>query len=145
VTDSAGLTVRDARAADSPAMAELITELGYPAPAAVIAERLAGMQRAAETVLVAERAGELLGVITVHVTPVIHRPTAVGRISTLVVAQRAHGQGIGRALVAAAERLLAARGCSLVEVTSNRRRADAHAFYERLGYEVTSLRFKKDI
>jgi GNAT superfamily N-acetyltransferase len=83
--------------------------------------------------------------VTVHVTPVLHRPTPVGRLTALVVTERARHGGIGRALVAAAERLLAARGCALVEVTSNRRLTDAHAFYGRLGYDTTSLRFKKDL
>jgi ribosomal protein S18 acetylase RimI-like enzyme len=48
-------------------------------------------------------------------------------------------------LVEAAERLLKKAGCKLVEVTSNDRRAQAHAFYRHLGYERTSLRFMKKL
>ena len=140
-----GLTVRDARLDDVPALASLLTELGYPADEHVIADRLDAMRDAGEVVLVATRDGDTLGVLTLHVTPVLHRPTPVGRLTALVVAGRARGGGVGRALVSAGERLLASRGCALVEVTSNQRRKDAHAFYERLGYEMTSLRFKKDL
>ena len=64
-------------------------------------------------------------------------------VTALVVAEAARGQGIGRALMAAAETWAVERGCVLLEVTSNRRRVDAHAFYERLGYEATSFRFAK--
>jgi GNAT superfamily N-acetyltransferase len=139
------IDIRDARAADVPALAALVAELGYPTPEATMAVRLDAMNRAGEKVLVAERAGDIVGLLTVHVTPVLHRPTAVGRLTALVVAERARGAGVGRSLVAAAEHLLAARGCALVEVTSNQRRTDAHAFYQRLGYDATSLRFKKDL
>lgn len=135
--------VREAVAEDVPALAELLGQLGHPVAPAVLAERLRRFHTAGELALVAARGGEVVGLVTVHVTPVLHRPTAVGRLTALVVAEGARGGGVGRALVAAAEERLAARGCALVEVTSNRRRTDAHAFYERLGYEVTSLRFWK--
>ena len=36
-----------------------------------------------------------------------------------------------------------ARPSEGLEVTSNRARTDAHAFYERLGYVATSFRFAK--
>jgi len=139
------IDIRDARPADVPALAALVAELGYPTPEATMAVRLDAMIDAGEKVLVAERDGDIVGLLTVHVTPVLHRPTAVGRLTALVVAERARGAGVGRSLVAAAEQFLATRGCALVEVTSNRRRTDAHAFYQRLGYDVTSLRFKKDL
>jgi len=139
------LEVRDARPDDAPALAALLAELGYPAPDAVVAERLEALRQEGEVVLVAARGGDRLGVLSIHVTPVLHRPTPVARLTLLVVPERARGQGVGRALVEAGERILAARGCALVEVTSNRRRTDAHAFYERLGYEATSLRLKKDL
>jgi ribosomal protein S18 acetylase RimI-like enzyme len=137
--------IRDASADDAPALADLLAELGFPAPAEAVATRLNALLNAGEVVLVATRGEELLGLLTVHVTPVLHRPTSVGRLTALVVTDHARGQGVGRALVESAERLLARRGCGLVEVTSNRRLTDAHAFYERLGYESTSLRFKKPL
>ncbi|MEJ7812152.1 MAG: GNAT family N-acetyltransferase [Gemmatimonadaceae bacterium] len=146
-TDHTGLSleVRAARVDDAPALAALLTELGYPAPASTLAERLAALLWAGEVALLAVRGTDALGLLTIHVTPVLHRPTPVGRLTALVVAERARGQGVGRALVRAGERILAERGCALVEVTSNRARTDAHAFYERLGYETTSLRFKRSL
>jgi len=137
--------IRHARPDDSPALAALVTELGFPTPATAVSARLDAMLGASEGVLVATRDGEPVGLLTFHVTPVLHRPTPVGRITALVVAEPVRGQGIGRALVEAAELLLARRGCGLAEVTSNRQLTDAHRFYERLGYEVTSLRFKKSL
>ena len=135
--------IRAARKADAPALAALLAELGFPAPPDVVAARLDVVTGAGEAVLVSARGAEVLGLVTIHVMHVLHRPTPVGRITALVVAPRARGRGAGRALVEAAERLLAARGCALVEVTSNRDLTDTHAFYERLGYEVTSVRFRK--
>jgi GNAT superfamily N-acetyltransferase len=139
------LEIRHAGPADAHALAALLAELGFPATAETIASRLEILLGAAEIVLVAARDDVLLGLVTVHVTPVLHRPTPVGRLTALVVTERARRQGVGRALVGSAESLLLARGCGLVEVTSRQRLTEAHVFYERLGYEVTSLRFKKTL
>jgi ribosomal protein S18 acetylase RimI-like enzyme len=133
------LVLRGARPADAEAIAALIVALGYEVAAADIERRL----RAVLT-LVAEK-GRLVGVLTVSIMAVLHRPKPVGRISMLVVAEDARGAGIGTALVAEAEARLKAKGCGLIEVTSNRKRARAHAFYERLGYERTSYRFAKPL
>jgi GNAT superfamily N-acetyltransferase len=75
---------------------------------------------------------------------VLHRPKPVGRISMMVVEERLRGQGIGAALVRAAEEWLVGQGCGLIEVTSNIARIEAHRFYEKLGYERTSVRLSRE-
>jgi len=136
------LVLRDARPRDAETIAALIGSLGYEATAAEVRRRSAALIKAGQQIVVAEK-GEVIGVLTTSTTIVLHRPKPVGRISMLVVAEAARGAGIGAALVAEAEKRLAAKGCGLVEVTSNRKRVRAHAFYERLGYERTSFRFGK--
>ena len=138
------LVIRDARPKDSVAIAGLITALGYETGEADVRKRLAAMKKAGDPALVAER-GALLGCLTLHITPVLHRPRPVGRITLLVVAEKSRGQGIGAALVAEAETRLAAKGAGMVEVTSNVKRLRAHAFYDRLGYERTSYRFARSL
>jgi len=138
------LSIREARPADAEAIAALIVALGYAVTPAEVKRRLAALKKAGAAALVAEQ-GAVAGVLTTYVTQVLHRPRPVGRITMMVVAEKARGQGIGTALVAEAERRLAAKGCGLVEVTSNIKRQRAHAFYERLGYERTSHRFAKTL
>ena len=45
------------------------------------------------------------------------------------------GSGVGRALEEAAAALALGRGCDRIEVHCHERRADAHRFYYRQGYE----------
>src|SRR5271156_2121827 len=131
------IRIRSARPDAASALAGLFTELGFPASSSEMAKQLEGFLPS-ESVLVADRNGSVLGVVTAHVTPVLHRATPVGGLTALVVTERARGQGIGRMLVENAERLLGERGCQLIELTSNQQLADAHQFYRRLGYELTS-------
>jgi GNAT superfamily N-acetyltransferase len=136
--------VRDARPADAEAVAALVRSLGYELTAAEAKKRLTALRRAGDALIVADD-DRLLAAATLHVTPVLHRPKPVGRITMMVVDEKSRGQGIGSLLVAEAETRLKARGCGLVEVTSNRKRLRAHHFYEGLGFERTSYRFAKDL
>jgi ribosomal protein S18 acetylase RimI-like enzyme len=138
------LSVREAKPKDSEAIARLIVALGYDVTAAEVKQRLAALTKAGQPALVAER-GDIAGVLTTYATQILHRPRPVGRITMMVVAEGSRSQGIGSALVAEAEKRLAAQGCGLVEVTSNTKRLRAHAFYERLGYERASYRFSKTL
>jgi ribosomal protein S18 acetylase RimI-like enzyme len=138
--------LRTATPGDAPEIARLLTVLGYPTDAANLATRWAKWRASGSSAIVAGgQSATLLGLVTVHTTIVLHRPKPIGRITALVVDESARGRGIGRALVAAAEGASIRDGCGLLEVTSNVRRADAHAFYERLGYERSSYRFVKTL
>jgi ribosomal protein S18 acetylase RimI-like enzyme len=138
------LAVRPARPADSKAMAALVAALGYEAGPDAVAARLAALKKAGEVPLVAEQ-GAVIGLLTWHVTPVLHRPKPVGRITMMVVADGERRRGVGRALVEAACERLRAKGCGLIEVTSNVDLSGAHGFYRKLGFERTSYRFAKGL
>ena len=64
---------------------------------------------------------------------------------TLVVREGRRGNGIGEQLMRYAEQWAAQRGAACVRLRSNVIRADAHRFYQRLGYRVvkTQLSFEK--
>ncbi|HEX8466196.1 MAG TPA: GNAT family N-acetyltransferase [Allosphingosinicella sp.] len=136
------LSVRSAVPGDSGAIALLVTGLGFEASPDEIAGRLAALKKAREAPLVAEQ-GEVIGVLAWHVTPVLHRPKPVGRITMMAVSDGERRRGVGRALVEAACAQMRAKGCGLIEVTSNVDLSGAHGFYRRLGFERTSYRFAK--
>ncbi|GAA2724554.1 MULTISPECIES: GNAT family N-acetyltransferase [Streptomyces] len=52
------------------------------------------------------------------------------------------GGGLGRVLMELATERARARGCALVQLTSNKRREDAHRFYSALGFTPTHEGFK---
>lgn len=141
------IEVREAVLTDAPEVVRLLRLLGHELPLTNPEGRLAAYIEAGDRVLVAGHPGSatLLGAVAVHIAPVIHRPSPVGRFTAVVVDEGARGQGIGAALIAAAEQFLIAQGCVQIEVTSNKKRTDAHAFYEKLGYTGTSFRFAKAI
>lgn len=139
-----GLDIRAAVPGDAEPLAALIGILGYAASADEVRDRLA-LTDPSLSPLVGLLAGRIVACLSLSRMRVLHRPRPVGRISMLVVEEGLRGQGIGAVLVREGESRLAALGCGLVEVTSNMKRARAHAFYERLGYERTSYRFAKSL
>ena len=137
--------IRDAKPADAARLAELIRELGHDIDEKQVRKNLAALKKTGETPLVATLEKKIVGMCGVGRRIVIARPAPLGRITSLIVTKDAQGHGLGRMLVEAAEAWMREEGCQLVEVTSNDRRAEAHAFYRHLGYERTSIRFAKTI
>jgi GNAT superfamily N-acetyltransferase len=135
--------VRDVRAEDATSIAVLLTELGYPAETDAILRRLEQLRQVGDLVLVAELDGGVVGLAQLHVSPSIEYDRPAAKLSALVVAECHRGSGIGRALVEAVEEEARGRGCGLLFLTTAERRADAHRFYERLGFERTGRRYAK--
>ena len=140
------LSVREAAPDDATRLAPLLGELGYPVDANGLASRMRRMfERDDQKVLIAEREGHALGLLALHVFPVLAYDRDLAMIMALVVTERARGLGVGRALIDRAEAIGRARGASRLMVTTHNRRADAHAFYERLGFDFTGRRYVRPI
>jgi GNAT superfamily N-acetyltransferase len=129
------LSVREASLADASTIAELITQLGYPVTGSEISDRLAyWLPDPMSVIFVAETDGRIIGSLSLHAIPYLERTGRWARIESLVVDESARGTGAGRALIAAAEEAARQWNCLNVEVTSSRSRADAHAFYQQMGF-----------
>ena len=143
---SESVTVREATLEDAPKLAPLLGELGYPVSASDLLTRMRRLiGRDDQKVLVAERDGSPLGVLALHVFPVLAYDRDLAMIMALVVTQQARGLGVGRALIDRAAAIGKASGASRLMVTTHVRRAGAHAFYERLGFEFTGRRYVRPI
>lgn len=93
--------------------------------------------------LVADLAGEPVGSFQLSFIPGVARGGAWrGQIEAVRVAPGHQGRGIGQAMMHWGIEQCRDRGCALVQLTSDRRRADAHRFYERLGFAATHSGFK---
>ena len=138
--------IRCARSEDSPAIARLMSQLGYPTSSHEMKERLASIMLDSDYMtFVAEHDEQVVGVIGVGVFNYYEKNGTYGRVLALVVDEKRKGHGVGASLVAEAERWLKERGVSAIVVNSGRQRTDAHRFYKRLGYDETGLRFVKSL
>jgi N-acetylglutamate synthase-like GNAT family acetyltransferase len=140
------VTIRDADVDDAEPVASLVAQLGYPASAETIRERLLRLAESeVDRFVVAERDGAVVGLAGLHVSHTIEYDGPAAKLSAIVVEETERRRGIGEALVAELEREARSRGCCLIFLTTAERRGGAHAFYRRVGFEETGRRFAKPL
>jgi GNAT superfamily N-acetyltransferase len=125
----------------------LLTQLGYEMTEAELERRFDEVSSAPEhSLLVAETAGQVVGLMHVFARPALENPREAV-VQAIVVDEGLRRAGVGRLLMAAAEHWASERGCRSVVLSSNIARASAHAFYAALGYRVsaTSLVLRKEL
>ena len=105
-TDAAP-TFRDAEPADADWIAGLLSDEGYPAGASDIVRRLERFAEMGSLVRVAERDGERLGFIAVHLVPRFEHDDQLARVIAMVVDPAVRSRGVGRALLAEVDRVAA--------------------------------------
>jgi ribosomal protein S18 acetylase RimI-like enzyme len=139
------LSIRPAAAADAEAIAALFTDEGYPAGPSDIVERLGRFASVHSQVVVAEHDEAILGFIAFHAMPRFEHDDRIVRILALVVDAGARERGVGRALMAEAERVARELGAAFIEITAGHHRPEARHLYESSGYDgsVTTYLRKK--
>lgn len=97
----------------------------------------------AQVEYVAELKGIVVGCLQLSILPGLGLRGALrGQIESVRVASDRRGQGIGGDLIRFAVEQARARGCRMVQLTSDSSRKDAHRFYERLGFAASHVGFK---
>jgi GNAT superfamily N-acetyltransferase len=96
-----------------------------------------------QEMLVAQLGGEPVGTLQLTFIPgLMRRGMWRGLIEVVHVAPAHRNKGIGSEMIRWALDRCRERGCGLVQLTSNKKRADAHRFYERLGFTASHEGFK---
>ncbi len=93
--------------------------------------------------VVTDDQSDLLG--TLQVTFLHHlsrRGSLRAQIEGVRVASIARGRGLGAEMIRYAIAEARARGCRMVQLTTDAQRPEAHKFYEKLGFQPTHIGFK---
>ncbi|MBW5798885.1 GNAT family N-acetyltransferase [Halomonas elongata] len=139
---NSSVRLRPPIAEDAPDLVLLFAELGYVVREQTVRDNIRSLSNgSADRAWVAEAPNGLLGLVSVHLTPLFHAPGHLGRITSLVVYSHARGRGIGTLLVRQAQDYCRKSGCERIELTSGDHREKAHRFYESLGFQVCSQRY----
>ena len=138
--------IRDAKLTDAPALAALMCELGYKTTPAEMRRRSKSiLDDVNYRTLVAELDGKVCGMVGTLAYASYEHNDPSGRILALVTLPSVRRRGIGRALIASAEKDFAQKAVTRVSLDTRLTRKDAHQFYESLGYERNGWRFVKQL
>jgi len=127
--------IRRARASDATALARLTGQLGYPAGADRVLERLAALRGRSQIVLVAEVDGACAAWLHVQLRPGL-TSELTAQVMGLVVEAEQRSAGIGARLLLVGEAWARARGARRMVIGTRVEREAAHRFYGREGYRL---------
>lgn len=151
---NASLLVRRARRDDLPAIVALLSDdvLGRGREASN--GTLERYERAFEMIeehpnqelVVVERDNEIVATFDLAILSSLSRQGSVRmQVEAVRVASDARGGGLGGAIFAWIIDYARRRGCDLLQLTSDRTRTGAHAFYDRLGFVGSHVGYKLDL
>jgi GNAT superfamily N-acetyltransferase len=151
VPDSAPVEVRKASAADIPAVLALYAQPDLDdGNVLTVDQGVALFERFARypdyTLYVAEQDDEVVGSFALLVMDNLgHLGSPSGIVEDVVVAPAWQSSGIGAAMMRFALERCREKRCYKLMLSSNAKRARAHAFYESLGYERHGYSFRVDL
>jgi GNAT superfamily N-acetyltransferase len=146
------LTYRDARPEDLPFIIALAVEDNVVPtdddPANAMAPEYLAVLAAIdadpnERFVIAELAGEPVGTLQLSFLPnLMWRGMWRALVEQVHVSAAHRSKGLGSDMMRWAIEQSRQRGCGMVQLTSNKKRLDAHRFYERLGFVKSHEGFK---
>ncbi|GLS85659.1 N-acetyltransferase [Cypionkella aquatica] len=146
------VSFRDARAEDVAALVAMLADdpLGQAREGDDLAPYLAAFDEIAANpmhqLIVGETAGRIVATCQLTILAGLSRQGAKRALVEAVrVVADLRGQRIGEALMAECEARARAAGASVIQLTTDKTRTRAHAFYDRLGYSPSHIGYKKPL
>jgi ribosomal protein S18 acetylase RimI-like enzyme len=146
------IAFRRATAADLPAIVALLADDGLGATredaslplARGYTDAFAAIDADPNQLLaIAEAHGVVVGTLQLSfIAGLSHKGAWRGQVESVRVASSQRGGGLGQQMLEWAIAQCRARDCRMVQLTTDKSRADAHRFYERLGFKATHEGFK---
>lgn len=146
------MEIREAVRADLDAIVRLLADdqlgstrerIETPQPQRYLDAFEAVTRQEGNSILVAVEDGAVIGCLQITLIHGVSRQGVTrAQIEGVRVAASARGKRIGETLVRHAVEAARAAGCGLVQLTTDKRRKDAHRFYERLGFEASHVGMK---
>lgn len=90
---------------------------------------------------VCENEDRILAFGSLHIQSLLHHCSRVAEIQELVVRREYKGTGIGKVMFRKMEETARTQNCSLIEVCCNKKRKQAHGFYEHCGMLKSHYKF----
>lgn len=99
-----------------------------------------------DRLLIAEQDSEIVGTLQLtFIRGLSRRGAKRCLIEAVRVASGHRGRGLGEEMTRAVIEMARGEGCAMVQLTTDKRRKDAHRFYERLGFVASHEGMKLDI
>jgi len=93
--------------------------------------------------LVAEESGEVVGTTMLMIVPNLsHKGLPWAIVENVVIDEKCRRSGIGKLLMDYCADRAKEAGCYKVQLLSNKRRNEAHKFYNSIGYEASAEGFR---
>jgi (aminoalkyl)phosphonate N-acetyltransferase len=84
---------------------------------------------------------KVIGFVSLHMQDLLHHTDKVAEVQELCVAENHRGKGFGKLLLDQVILEAKNQNCELIELSANKKRIDAHRFYEREGWERSHYKF----
>lgn len=150
-----GYTIRAAKASDLPALVRLMVDDVLGQQRDRYTEPLLDVYINAFTEIDADPNNELVVVIdgdeviaTLQLTFIPYLGRMGSRrclVEAVRVSSNQRSQGIGKMLLTWAIAHARAKGCAIIQLTTDTKRLDAHRFYERLGFKASHVGMKMEL
>lgn len=146
------MTFREATAADLPQIVRLLADdplgstretPGEEIPEAYFTAFAAIEKDPNNAVIVAEVAGDLAGCLQLTYIPgLTYTGSERAQIEGVRIAAEQRGRGVGQLMINWAIDQARARGCRVVQLTTDRQRPDAIRFYQKIGFRPSHMGMK---